>query len=228
MNRLLVLLFVLPLIGQEVLAQSGGRMSRIARLRELLAVHPGNAQILVRLGGQYVLEASETERSEDLNWARRYLLAATASDPGMSEARGWLGVLRCVEAKCQDGPSAKSLALEGLKELDGVIGRDPAHLKVRLMRAEVCLRMPREWGRLQTALDDLTAIELAVRRKPELAKQFSVDVPEIYLNLGVAQHAFGELDAARRSWTLACRTGSGTRFAQQAARLLRKTEASVR
>jgi hypothetical protein len=199
------------------------RAEKIARLKRSLDRQPGDYMLLIRIVTQHVLWADETEEPEAFRGARRYLSELRAEAPGAAEPLGWTGLLRCVEAKYGSGSRAKSLALHGLKELDTAIAMDPDNLKLRLMRASVGLKVPREWSRLAQAKDDLLRLELLIRRDRRRLGRFDLDAAEIYFKLGQAHLATAEIGEARRSWSVAMSESPASGYARAAGRQLART-----
>ena len=218
-RTVLALLLVIALAPPPKLE---ARESKIVRLRELLRHRPGSTPLMMKLAGHLIRQADETELTAGLADARHLLTQVLAVVPDEAEAWGWLGVARCVEAKYGEGASAKSLALAGLKDLDGAIARQPGNLAVRLMRAEVGLKVPREWGRLPQAREDLLSMEHAIGRRPELIATFGLDMSEVHLKLGEALCATGDVPGAMRAWRAASKIAPEGRFAREATRLVRK------
>lgn len=193
------------------------REAVIARIEAQLAQKPGDPRLLLKLARQYVHLADETVRTETFELARRHLTGAEQAGAGV-EVRAWRGVLRCIEAKYGSGASARTMAQQGLAQLDASVEEEPANLKLRLMRASVALRVPREWKRVPQAKEDLLTADLAVRRDPEKLHRFDLDEAELYFKLGQAHFALGELDEARKSWARAAH--GTTRYARQAQRAI--------
>lgn len=222
MRKACLLVLALTLSATTMRAGAAGdREQRIARLKDLLATHPGNAKVLLRLGCQYVFRADETERPEAIVEARHTLNEALQAGCG-PEARAWLGLLRCIEAKFGSGATARALAVEGLTELDAAVEASPENLKFRMMRASVSLRVPREWKRLEQAKEDLLIAAAAVRRDASRLRTYDVDPAELYFKLGQAHLGAGELPEARAAWEHAKQTGAEGRWAREADRLLRR------
>lgn len=196
------------------------REALIARIETQLAAMPGDPRLLLKLARQYVYLADETVRAETFELARRHLTEAERAGAGV-EVRAWRGVLRCIEAKYGSGASARTMAQQGLAQLDASVEEEPANLKLRLMRASVALRVPREWKRLPQVREDLLTAELAVRRDPEKLQRFELDEAELYFKLGQAQFALGDVDEARKSWSHAAR-GAASRYAREAQRALKQ------
>lgn len=200
---------------------AGDREHRIARLRELLAARPDDPHVLLELGSQYVFRADETERPEAIAEARHTLNLALEAGSG-PEARAWLGLLRCIEAKFGSGATARSLAQGGLHDLDEAVETEPGNLKFRLMRASVSLRVPREWKRLGQAKEDLLVTELAIRRDPSRLHRYDLDPAEVYFKLGQAHLGTGELTEAREAWQRARKVLPAGKWTREAERLLRR------
>ena len=195
------------------------RLAKIARLKALLDAHPGEPRVILKLGEQYTRLADETEQAENMREARKYLVTAAGMGVG-PEASAWMGLLRCIEAKYGNGATARSLAQDGLHELDVAVDGDPDNLKYKLMRASVGLKVPREWRRLEQAKDDLLVTELALRRDPTRVKKFELDLSEVYFKLGQAHLGTGELNEARLAWRKARTLVPESRYAREAERLL--------
>lgn len=218
-------LLLVILLGVTATAMNAGaageRVARIERLRQLLSTHAGDPRVLLRLGSEYVFLADETERHDTVEEARRILNRASEAGAG-PEARAWMGLLRCVEAKYGSGATARALAQDGLHELDAAVELEPENLKFRLMRASVCLRVPREWKRLEQAKDDLLVTELSIRRDPARIGHFDLDAAEVYFKLGQAHLGNGEMTEARTAWQRAQKAVPTSRYAREAERLLRR------
>lgn len=216
----LATLLVLLLCAHPMRAGAAGeRDAKIERLKALLATHPGDPRVLLRLGEHCVFRADETQRPEHVTEARDALLKALDAGSG-PEARAWLGLLRCVEAKYGSGAMARAHATEGLRDLDQAVAEESDNLRFRLMRATVALKVPREWKRLPQGKEDLLVAEAAVRRDPARLKRYDLDAAELYFKLGQAHLATGELAEARAAWEKA-RAGAG-KWSQEAARLLKR------
>ncbi|MBI4864146.1 MAG: hypothetical protein HY815_28405 [Candidatus Riflebacteria bacterium] len=223
MRPAIVLLLLFTLARPGLCTPTAWREAKIARLLALLESKRGDPQVLLSLGCEYVHLADETEQAETLALARKYVSMALDADPNGAEPLAWLGVFHCLEAKFGGGgASAKSLALQGLKELDSAVARDPDHLTAVMMRATVCLRVPKEWGRVPRARDDLLKMELTLRRYPDRIKKFDLAMDEVYFRLGQALHASGETTAALVAWKKATQVTPRGRYATEAHRSLRR------
>ena len=214
---LIIALFTFPALVDA--GATTDREAKIARLKELLVAHPNEPRVILKLGEQYTRLADETELTENMRTARRYLEQALGTGAG-PEANAWLGLLRCIEAKYGSGLTARSYAQEGLHQLDIAVDSAPDNLKYRLMRASVDLRVPREWKRLEQGKEDLLVADLALRRDPTKAKRFELDLAEVYFKLGQAHLGTGELSEARQAWQKARQLNPESRYAREAERLL--------
>jgi tetratricopeptide (TPR) repeat protein len=212
------LVLVALLLGTGPIAE---REAKIAKIGAELAAKPGDPKLLLRLATQYVHLADETERSENFEAARRHLTEAERGGAGV-EVRAWRGVLRCVEAKYGSGPTARTMAQQGLAQLDATLDEEPSNLMLRLMRASVALRVPREWKRVPQAKEDLLTVDLAIRRDPARIARYELDAAEVYFKLGQALYASGELADARASWKRAAQAAPDSRYARVALRWLKK------
>lgn len=219
MKPAMLLVLMLSLCANPMRAGAAGeRDAKIAKLKSLLATHPRDPRVLLRLGEHYVFRADESQRPEHVTEARETLAQALDAGAG-PEARAWLGLLRCVEAKYGSGATARAFATEGLRDLDQAVEQESDNLKFRLMRATVDLRVPREWKRLPQGKEDLLIAEAAARRDPAKLKRYDLDPAELYFKLGQAHLATGEIAEARGAWERARAAGAG-KWSSEAERML--------
>lgn len=206
-SRAVIMITLASLVPSVSALSLAERSERIRKLETDAGQHSTDGHYLGRLGEEYVLKASDSRDALDYELARKYLERGLTHLPHDVEMRGWLALLTCLEARDETGATAKSTALSGLEQLDGLVSEGADHLLIRFLRASVCMRIPRSWGRLDMALEDLLHIEFAVRRDPTLLKTHGLAATEIYMKLGRIQLVRGEKDEAKRFLTQAVEAG---------------------
>lgn len=91
------------------------------------------------------------------------------------------------------------LALEGLKHLDNAVSNSPNDIKIRMLRANVCLRLPEMYfHRTETAIEDF---ENLISRYEKNNSLFSKDTYlKIMFDLGVAYKNLKRIKEAHSTW----------------------------
>lgn len=206
--RSVILVTWAAFVGSPVQALTlAERSEKIRKLEAAVSQHNTDGRYLGSLGEEYVLKATDSRDAMDYETARKYLERGLTYLPHDAELRGWLALLTCLEARDLSGATAKSTALAGLDQLDLLVAENGDNLLIRFLRASVCMRIPRSWGRLDMALEDLSHIEFAVRRDPTLLKTYGLVATDIYMKLGRIQLVRGEKTEAKRFLTQAVEAG---------------------
>jgi hypothetical protein len=200
-------------------AGSRGTDIEISRLLGKLRKEPTSAKLLTDLGAQFAMRASEQGYPSDVVDARQYLRQAQQIDPGNPVTAGWLGVLRCVEAKIR---GSRGFVREGLSQLDAAVARAPDNLVLRMLRGSVDLEVPREFGRLEQGIAEMELLKGADEADRARLASVGLDRAEVFLKLGKGYRARGDMPGAQRMWQKVVAEGPPGRERETALRLLQK------
>jgi len=223
--RLLMLGMCLLMAASPGLSDVRGSDSRIDRSLTAYYRHSQDTRIVTELGANYAVRYAETGKDQDKGLALKYLQEAVKLDSRAAAPKAWLGLVQCIDAR--EGCS-KEKAKEGLVQMDKALKRDPKNLDLRLLRASVSVEAPRDFDRLDQSIADLEFIRARVQADRSQAQIYEIEMPEVYLNLGLAYRGKGELTKARTAWELAVKDGPATSYGQRAAKLLKKHPAPSR
>jgi len=173
------------------------RRERIEQLEKLLHGRQQDPKILMALGKEFTLLYHDSHEVFDHDQAKRYLEKTLFYRSNEPEPRGWLALLTGLQARDMDGITAKSTALSSLDSFDRLIEADGKNPLIRVLRALFSMGVPRTWGRLDQALDDLLLVEYAVKRDPAVIEKFGLDLAMVYLKLGKIYLARSDRERAR-------------------------------
>lgn len=199
-------------------AATRGSPAEISRALASLKRDPGNAKLLTDAGSQFALRASEQGFPTDVEDARRYLLQAIKMEPSNAQTVAWMGALRCIEAKVRQ---SKGFVSQGLSQLDHAVEMDGNDLVVRMVRGSVSVEVPREYNKVDQGLTDLEMVRAAHEKDPHALVSLRIEPAEVYLKLGKAYRAKGDIETARSMWTRAS-SGPPGKERETATRLLAK------
>lgn len=199
-------------------AATRGSPAEISRALAALRREPANPRVLTDAGSQFALRASEQGFPTDVEDARRYLLQAAKMEPANAQTVAWLGALRCIEAKVRQ---SKGFVSQGLGQLDHAVQMDGNDLVVRMVRGSVSVEVPREYNKVDQGLADLEMVRAAHEKDPHALVALRIEPADMYLKLGKAYRAKGDMATARAMWTHAS-SGPPGKERETATRLLAK------
>lgn len=180
---------------------------------------PTNVPLLIQLGKTYSTAYNDSRQQGSSGKAMVYLEKALALEPSNLVAQGWYGVIHCMVARDKN---SKDMANKGLKMLDKAVATDGANLTLRALRGNVGVECPADFNRLDQALADLTMVDEALAKDASVGAKFDINVPRVYLRLGKAYRAKGDLTKAAKYWAQSVKAGPDTRDGIAATGLLRK------
>ncbi|MBC9783749.1 hypothetical protein H1S01_04380 [Heliobacterium chlorum] len=124
-------------------------------------------------------------------------LHSSSSDPLV---QSYYGSATCLLARDKKDPNEQfSKALQGLKVLDEVVKTHPDHIQSRILRSQVCLRLPEQYfHRNRVAVDDLTYLASRFEQDPALFQQEFYW--KILYDLGTAHKNMSKVNEAKSIW----------------------------
>ena len=199
-------------------AATRGSPAEIARALAALKRDPGNPKLLTDVGSQFALRASEQGFPTDVEDARRYLLQSAKMDKDNPQTVAWLGALKCIEAKVRQ---SKGFVNQGFAQLDHAVSMSATDLVVRMVRGSVSVEVPKEYNKLDQGVADLEIVRAAHEKDPSALISQRIEPAEMYLKLGKAYRAKGNIELARQMWARAS-SGPPGKERETATRLLAK------
>jgi tetratricopeptide (TPR) repeat protein len=180
---------------------------------------PNNYQIRIKAGRIFTRRYDETRKMEDLNKAEQLLKEATQLQPKNNDAIARYAVAKALRARDKND---KGLAKQVLKDLDTAVGAEPQNPLYRALRGFVEVEVPADFNRMSQGLDDLKQVDAALKADPGAKTKYELDVPKIYLKLGKAYRASGNIGEAKKAWEASVAADPGSKDAAAAKRLLQK------